>query len=89
MRKIAMCNFHVPLSEELYNRLRSEASRIKQPATVLAREAIENWIKQKEREVLHQQIAAYATACAGTEADLDKNLEAAAVEFLLEQGESS
>ena len=39
-------NFHVPLPTELYSKLREEAERSKRPATALARQAIEDWLKQ-------------------------------------------
>jgi hypothetical protein len=39
MKKSTLRNFHVPLSEDLYSRLREEAGRSKQPATALARHA--------------------------------------------------
>jgi len=36
-----MKNFHLPLPEHAYTRLRAEAERTQMPATALAREAIE------------------------------------------------
>jgi hypothetical protein len=76
-------NFHVPLSEELYRLLRAEAERKQQPATVVARDAIAWWLKQREQEILHDQMRAYAEHHAGTDADLDVDLEQATVEHLL------
>ena len=78
-------NFHVPLSKGLYKRLREEATRSKQPATVLAREAIACWLKQKERELLAEELMAYVDTHAGTEYDLDEEFEDAAVEHLLSE----
>ena len=40
-----MKNFHVPLPEQTYTRLRAEAERTQAPATALAREAIEWWLR--------------------------------------------
>ena len=73
-------NFHLPLPEGLYQELRTEAKKAKKPATALAREAIENWINERKAEALHKSIAEYANAYAGTEFDLDKELEEASLE---------
>ena len=79
----AQRNLHVPLSEALHDRLRSAAARSGRPATALAREAIEVWIGERDREAVHEAIAAYASEMAGTSADLDEDLERAGVEHLL------
>ena len=81
-------HFHVPLPDDLYHELRAEADRSQQPATALVRQAIELWLQQRQKAALHEAIAAYAAECAGTDADLDEELEAASVEHLLaEEGE--
>ena len=80
-----MKNFHVPLPADVYAKLREAAERHRRPATELAREAIAAWLEQRRRETLHRTIAEYAEQCAGTEADLDRGLEAAGVEHLLEK----
>lgn len=77
-------NFHVPLSNDLYKRLKNEAEKTQRPATELARHAIEVWLQQRQRLLLHQSIAAYARECAATYGDLDPDFEEASVEFLLE-----
>lgn len=77
-----MKNFHLPLPEQTYSMLRSEAERAGTPATVLAREAIETWLRDQARKSRHEAIMAYAAEIAGTELDLDKHLEAAATERL-------
>jgi hypothetical protein len=73
-------NFHLPLPDTLYLRLRAEAQRARQPATSLARQALEAWLLEREKAVLAEEIAAYATACAGSGAELDPELERAALE---------
>lgn len=75
-------NFHVPIPEETYARLRAEAVKAKRPATGLAREAIEQWLTERERLAVHESIAEYARAEAGTAADVDDVLERAASEEL-------
>lgn len=78
-------NFHVPLPKKLYARLRTEAASVERPATELARHAIECWLDQQERAALNKAISAYATQWAGTDVDLDQDLEAAGVSLLAEE----
>jgi metal-responsive CopG/Arc/MetJ family transcriptional regulator len=88
MSTATLKNLHVPLPDELNRELRAEAKRSGQPATELAREAIRNLLEHRKRETLHSEIAAYATAVAGTQQDLDSDLEAASVEHLLDAKDS-
>jgi hypothetical protein len=83
-----MKNFHVPLPDETYNHLRIEAERSSVPATTLAREAIDFWLRQQMRKARHDMIAAFAADAAGTSLDLDDVMEAAGVEHLLEAGKA-
>jgi len=82
MAKARVRNFHLPLPEALYRRLRSQAAAARQPATVVARHAIEAWLGQRRRAAIHEAIAAYAVKAAGTLDDLDPALEAASLEHL-------
>jgi hypothetical protein len=77
-------NFHVPLSDAAYESLRAVAERSKIPATTLAREAIDFWLRQQLRKARHTAIAAYAAELAGTALDLDPELEAVGVEHLIQ-----
>jgi len=77
-------NFHVPLPDEIYHALRSEAARQRRAATTLVREAVEDWLEQRRAETLHADIADYAAGHAGTPADLDPELEAAGIDALIE-----
>ena len=79
-----MKNFHVPLPEQIYSRLRAEAERMQLPATTLAREAIDSWLKHQARKARHDAIAAYAAEMAGTDLDLDRELESAGIEHLIQ-----
>jgi hypothetical protein len=81
-----MKNFHLPLPEQTYLRLRAEAERTQVPATSLAREAIDLWLRYQMRKTRHDAIAAYAAEMAGTNLDLDRELESAGVEHLLKSG---
>jgi len=79
----AMKNFHLPLPKETYAHLRAQAERMQVPATALAREAVDWWLREQARKARQDQISAYATEMAGTNLDLDTDLEAAAVEHLV------
>ena len=81
-----MKNFHLPLPELTYAQLRAEADRTQVPATTLAREAIDEWLRHQLRVARHAAIAAYAEEMAGTTADLDLELESAGIEHLLKTG---
>ena len=84
-----MKNFHVPLPDETYEHLRTASERSKVPATALAREAIDSWLRQQLRKERRDAIAAYAAEMAGTDLDLDADLEAAGIEHLVKTGKKS
>lgn len=75
-------NFHLPLPEDLYEELADEAKQAGQPATAVARHAIEAWLRQNRKLQLREEIASYARGVGGSAADLDVDLEAAAIESL-------
>ncbi len=77
-------NFHVPLPHEIYNLIRAEANRSKKPATVLVREAIIEWLKKREKKSLHSEITDFATRYAGSQYDLDDDLENTSINHLEE-----
>lgn len=81
-----MRNFHLPLPEQTYRLLRAAAERTRLPATTLAREAIDAWLKDQARKTRHTAIAEYAAEMAGTELDLDRELESAGIEHLVKTG---
>jgi hypothetical protein len=84
-----MRNFHLPLPEQTYTDLRAEAQRAQVPATALAREAIDWWLRQQLRKARHDRIAAYAAEMAGTDLDLDPAVEAAGIEQLVKTGKAT
>lgn len=81
-----MRNFHLPLPEETYTQLKAQADRMRVPATALAREAVDVWLRQQARQARRNALAAYAAEMAGTSLDLDRDLESAAVEHLVKNG---
>jgi len=80
-----MRNFHLPLPDQTYDDLKAAAERAKIPATILAREAIDAWLREEARRARHDAIATYAREMAGSSLDLDTDLEAAGVEHLTKQ----
>lgn len=86
MPSMPLRNFHLPLTGETYDRLKEEAAREGRPATIVAREAIEEWLGERRRQFVREEIAAYAATVAGSESDLDTGLEKAAVEHLIGSG---
>ena len=78
-------NFHVPLPEPLYNRLKEEAVKCSIPATKLARQAIKFWLKEREKNNLHSAIKNYASQYGGSEFDLDEDLENTSIDYMTSQ----
>ena len=81
-----MKNFHLPLPDDIYTQLRTEAERTRVPATTLARRAIDLWLRHRRKKARHNAIAAYAAEMAGTNFDMDFALESAGVEHLMRTG---
>ena len=85
MKTKKMHNFHVPLPDELYTQLRDEALRSNQPATELVRYAIKSWLKAREKAVLNKALSEFVNEYAGTDLDLDEDLETLSIDCLLKQ----
>ncbi len=83
-----MRKFRLPLPERVYSGLREEAERMGVPATALAREAVEWWLRQRFREARHEAIVAYAAEMAGSHLDLDTGLESAGIEYVVNAGKA-
>jgi predicted transcriptional regulator len=78
-----MKNFHLPLPDRTHAQLHALAEKARVPATTVAREAIDAWLREQSRKARHDAIAAYAAEMAGTDLDLDPLLEAAGIESLM------
>jgi len=74
----------MPLSDPVYQRLKSVAKKQHKPATQLAKQALEQWLDEQEKLALHEEIAGYAASMAGTVDDLDESLETVSLEYLAE-----
>ena len=75
-------NLHVPLPDELHRRLRALSNDQGRPATEIAREAIDRWVSEERRRIVHDELQEYANRVAGTKDDLDEALEETGVESL-------
>jgi hypothetical protein len=81
-KKAPVRNFHLPLPDDLHREIRAEAQRTGRPATALVRDAVEEWLAQRRKAALREELSAYAERWAGSAVDLDDVLEAASVEHL-------
>jgi hypothetical protein len=79
-RRERLKDLYLSLPKCVYEALRHEASQMRKPATVLAREAIEARLQERKRAVVREAIASYAVRHAGSSVDLDPALERAALE---------
>jgi plasmid stability protein len=79
----ALRNFHVPLPDDLYEELKTEAAAGGRSASSLAREAIAHWLALHKQARVHREVLEYATAMAGTAHDLDIIVEAASLEVIV------
>jgi plasmid stability protein len=80
-------NLHLPLKDELHARLRLEATRIGASATSVARRALDEWLRARERIATQAALRRYVQQVAGTEDDLDVELEAATIRLLADSPE--
>lgn len=85
MKAHATHNFHLPLPGDVRDMLREEVERSGRPATAIARQALEEWLRKRRRMRRREEITEYASAAAGTTADLDEALEEAASECLADE----
>jgi len=75
-------NFHVPLPIELYELLKENAKDQSMPATKVVRRLIEHWIELRKRKKIQEEFSSFARKYAGSEYDLDEDLERMSLEVL-------
>ena len=75
-------NFHLPMPATLYAGLREAATRAGTPATDLARQAIQAWLKEEQRRVQRDALSNFVEANAGSAWDLDPQWEAAGLDSI-------
>lgn len=78
-------SLHLPLSPEIDEMLREEVEHSGKPAATVALEALRNWLSPRHERRLHDQISAWAAQHAGTDLDLDVELERAGLEVLTDE----
>jgi predicted transcriptional regulator len=78
-------SIHLPISDSLLQNLKEHAKKENRTVSGIVAEAVENWLKQKRKEKIYQQIKEFSSKYAGSKYDLDEELEAAGSKFLLEE----
>jgi hypothetical protein len=84
MPETSMKKMHLPLPAELHARLKRESEASGTAATILARQAVNEWLERRERERIAHELRAFALEHAGSELDLDEEFEDAAHETFAE-----
>jgi hypothetical protein len=69
---------NLPLPEEIHEALFAESREAGVPATRLVRSVLEEWLQERRRAKRRAEVRRFALAHAGTELDLDPELEVAA-----------
>ena len=81
----AMLNLHLTLPEDTHRDLKKLSTETHRPLVDLAREFVTKGLKDARRARIAAEIAAYAEEMAGTNDDLDTDLEAAGLEAIAER----
>jgi len=76
---------HLPMPREMHGRLKRESDESGTPTTVLAREAVTDWLDRRERERIARDLRTFALENAGSEFDLDEQFESGSAEALAER----
>jgi len=83
---------NLPLPSEMHEALFAESREMGLPATRVVRSLLEDWLRERRRARRRDEVRRFAMACAGSDLDLDPELEAAAAEelsrFYEEEGEA-
>lgn len=73
---------NLPLPPEMHEALFAESREMGVPTTRLVRRVLKDWLEERGRTRRREEIRRFAEAYAGTEIDLDSDLETAATEEL-------
>jgi hypothetical protein len=73
---------NLPLPPDMHEAIFSESKMLGVPATRLVRSVLESWLEERRRARRKEAIRRFAAASAGTNLDLDPDLEAAATQEL-------
>ena len=75
----------LPLESDVWGLLQDEAARSGRPTVSLVSDVVANWVHERQRQRIAQEIAEFAATHAGNELDLDSDLESAALQTLGEE----
>ena len=82
MSSVTVTKMELPIDSDVWGLLQDEAERSGQPAVSLVSNVVANWVHERHRQRVAQEIAEFAAANAGSELDLDQDLESAALQTL-------
>ena len=68
-------SIHIPLGGMTHQQLRKIAESLDQSLTTVARMAIEDWIKARQRHQIQKELTRFVAEHAGSEMDLVPSLE--------------
>lgn len=71
----ATTKLKLPLDSDVWNLLQDEAARSGRPTVSLVSDVVANWARERHRQRVAQEIATFAAAQAGSELDLDTELD--------------
>ena len=78
----AVTALELSLEDDVWNLLHDEAARTGRPTVSLVCDVVTNWARDRHRQRVAQEIAEFAAAYAGSDLDLDRDLETAALQVL-------
>ncbi|MEE8523266.1 MAG: hypothetical protein V3T72_04985 [Thermoanaerobaculia bacterium] len=73
---------NLPLPQEMHEALFAESRELGVPTTRLVRSVLENWLNERQRARRRAEVRRFAMEGAGTDLDLDPELEGAGTEEL-------
>ena len=84
MSSVSVTKMALPLDADVWGLLQDEATKSGQPAVSLVSHVVGEWVRERHRQRVAQEIAEFAAAHAGSNLDLDQELESAALQNILE-----
>ena len=82
MSSVSVTKMELPLDSNVWDLLQDEAVKSGQPAVSLVSHVVAEWVRERHRQRVAQEIAEFAAAHAGSDLDLDQELESAALQTL-------
>lgn len=82
MATVAIKKLNLPLPREMHEAIFAESHEMGVPATRLVRSVLEDWLRERRQARRREEVRRFAMEHAGSELDLDPELEDAATEEL-------